>query len=1289
MKFSTLQKKQNVYQTKLNNLVLASVNKKRKPIKTIEKLQAKVASFNPLMQTALQREAMQNAIKEINKNIKKTIKAENKQVKGINKLIKTIKKAGGQVPKHVPDKKVLITFSLYYMRDITKRRYINHVIEFDADGGEYVRFLVHQVPILQSTINHYQIDRFYNVHDDDVEIIRDFIILISNASEEVNKMLKPIISGDIDGFKISNLVPYNENYQQPDFINIEYRDDAENKAIHSKYTKYIANLNANKLKDLINFQYNEYVQKNFRPKCCLLTAIVNKYYNKFNKVKSDGKRAYKELTYDYLCEILEVKNQPNNIGVSIKTVVEKFFKRFSFAGLSVYSPFMKLIYRHDPQDITNSIVLKIMVHGSHVYELNDNTKTIDQIDTEADERKDLYVSDKYSIQTPQEKTKTYFLDNQKDLFEKIKHHCKEKDVETVKFVSNIEMNTILMELVDAGYHPSASFHTFLYRLSIKLEGILFIIEWCDCNSTYGKMISFSSLQEYEAYQDAYQTCYSEIIKPEYISDYHPSVSEVHDTYKISPVMGYIGEYSPLPINGLDERKAYTQCLQLINKVPVFHYFDVYQPYDNHTVEDYTYYIIEIDRESPASTILFGSKYCRTYGFTLKLANTNNIKYLIKQFRRPFKIEEVNYKQAIDTLYNKPIDTDFKKMIVNKVTGLLEQKKNSRQMTKVFKDFNEAKYYEIQYEGKLLPLMCTTQDDMKQEYSPIDGEMVMSSSSSNETLLYLVNISNTKQLSNGLCPIKDIIYCMQKVKLFNNYNKLVSLKLKVMGIKTDCIFYQGDDKIVMNNFDMSDKIGNYKIEVNKYINDKPIIMENNELIKFTDYTTVETKEFQDEKNTADINKYIKDNKVILIKGLYPGVGKSTACKKFDDDAFFILPYNKLCQNIRTDGYDAITYCRAFGLFKDDKEMKNIKSYDLSEHNTIIFDEALLYTPDRLKRLARLINDNPDKVFIATGDTEQRNPIGFNDSKYLEHCMNVMFRHQILFKDIKRLSNDEDKLRWKALKHDIFNTTLSVEELCKKHKLNTVDRINDVKTTKNVAYFNHRCDSVNSHVHTRLLKKTIAFAAGQEIICRHYLKYKGQTLNTNYTYRIRAMTKTSVFIIDEVDEIEYTILPSLLTKHFKLPHCSTCDSIQGLSFGEDEKVTIFDSNLPYTDKKFLWTAITRARKLDNITIYIHPQSEVERYTESKLKQYFKFKVDSYKQQDRKANREFKDEDYITADWIYQQYDVKDCPYCKKAMTIHVDDEGNVTSNITVNRHKNTLAHTKKNCELCCHHCNITLK
>ena len=43
--------------------------------------------------------------------------------------------------------------------------------------------------------------------------------------------------------------------------------------------------------------------------------------------------------------------------------------------------------------------------------------------------------------------------------------------------------------------------------------------------------------------------------------------------------------------------------------------------------------------------------------------------------------------------------------------------------------------------------------------------------------------------------------------------------------------------------------------------------------------------------------------------------------------------------------------------------------------------------------------------------------------------------------------------------------------------------------------------------------------------------------------------------------------------------------------------------------IWTAITRVRKLDNITYFEHPDHEVQRLCDSKLKQYLKLKTENY--------------------------------------------------------------------------------
>ena len=189
----------------------------------------------------------------------------------------------------------------------------------------------------------------------------------------------------------------------------------------------------------------------------------------------------------------------------------------------------------------------------------------------------------------------------------------------------------------------------------------------------------------------------------------------------------------------------------------------------------------------------------------------------------------------------------------------------------------------------------------------------------------------------------------------------------------------------------------------------------------------------------------------------------------------------------------------------------------------------------------------------------------------------------------------------------------------------------------------------------------------------------------------MNKAEVKIKDEVDNVEYKISIGMLATHFKQPYAMTCDSVQGLSFEADDKVTIFDANIPYTDRKYLWTAITRARKLDNVFIFIHSASEVERFTDSKIKQYFKFKCDNYKQQDHKVNRTWDEKEYVDEAWIFSQIEKHGtyCKFCKVNMMLYVGENSIVQSNITVDRINNKLAHIKTNCQLCCHQCNITKK
>lgn len=1229
--------------------------------------------------------------KELMKKINKSINAQNRKIKYVEEkhdklasIVQKQTKSAVMIYLYVEKPKIMDEDGEYQYTK--KYNFFNKDKIQEYNMKQYVLCKEVNIVLPTNVINKYHVNHFYNKERDGVDIIEGFKDLIKNNDDDLKEVMRLIeLSQDIEGFKIIKRAHYNQVYIKPDILNNNVRNDTIQKAINSNYTKYKLNVEASEFKDLVQLEYCDYLKQNFRARSCLLTVIINKFYNHFNSIKSDGKRRYKELTYDYMCEILQIPNKKSDNACYINKAIETFFTRFKFAELYVYNCYMKLIHKHTAiEDNKNKIVLRIMYNCEHVYELNDNLKSLEQkINYEDDERSKLTVSNKYNIMKPLEEVKEVFCQDFESIFNTIKSNTNVEEITQLKIITCFDINDILFKLVEAGYIPKVAFSTQIYRLSLCIEKLKIQILPADNNPDLGQLVSYSNLEEYKAYNNAFEKFYSSIIRKEYLSDSHSSVMEIEDQYKIKPIMGYFDKFDTKTYNTIDENKAYTECLQSIKQIPIFNYFDVYSIYTNEPIEDLTYYIIEVLETSKRATILFGSTISRTFGYILK---QTDIKHKIIYYRRPLNIEEVNFKIPVSELYNANIKTEMKKAIANITIGLLEKKTNKAELSKIFTDYNEANYYSIKYNGKLLPIIGECQFETVKEFDIIENVFIDRCKKMEDKKLYLVAVNEQKRLINGFTPIKDMIYLNERLKLLSQFDKLNKLGYKVRGIKTDCIFYEGDDLKIRKHFKFSNTIGDFKIEENKYLINKPLKMDDIDLIKINNFN-IETKIFKDELNTEIINDYLTNNKHTLIKGLYPGVGKSTLAKNFDKNSLFITPYNKLCQVLKVDEFDSITYSKLFGLVGSDEEMKHIKQYDLSAYKTIVFDEIFLYEPLRLKRISTLMEQYPDKHFLATGDCDQRDPIAFKNANYLNQCMNILFPTQILLNDIKRFKNESDKIKLIQLKADIFNTDMSIESICKKHNLKTLTKLTDVKTVNNIALFNFRCNVVNSHIHKNVLNFTETYFNGLNIICKKYDRKKNYTVNTNYTYKIIKLGKKETKIKDEVEEKEFTIPNGVLTNNFKLPYALTCDSVQGLSFGENEKITVFDSNTPYVDRKYLWTALTRARKLENVNIFIHSNDEVERLTQSRLRLYFNMKVENYKAQDNKAKRDFNKVDYITEEWINTKIEEcnYNCMFCKKHMELYIDEYSNVKSNITVDRINNSLPHTKANSQICCLSCN----
>ncbi len=63
---------------------------------------------------------------------------------------------------------------------------------------------------------------------------------------------------------------------------------------------------------------------------------------------------------------------------------------------------------------------------------------------------------------------------------------------------------------------------------------------------------------------------------------------------------------------------------------------------------------------------------------------------------------------------------------------------------------------------------------------------------------------------------------------------------------------------------------------------------------------------------------------------------------------------------------------------------------------------------------------------------------------------------------------------------------------------------------------------------------------------------------------------------------TISKKLIESHFRLHYAQTCYSLQGMDI--DEPFTIFDMNNMFVDMTWIYTAISRATKIEYMHIFL---------------------------------------------------------------------------------------------------------
>ena len=106
---------------------------------------------------------------------------------------------------------------------------------------------------------------------------------------------------------------------------------------------------------------------------------------------------------------------------------------------------------------------------------------------------------------------------------------------------------------------------------------------------------------------------------------------------------------------------------------------------------------------------------------------------------------------------------------------------------------------------------------------------------------------------------------------------------------------------------------------------------------------------------------------------------------------------------------------------------------------------------LAKIKRYSENNPNKIILATGDTNQLETIDLisdllDYETYVDNCVDTMFPNGIMLRENKRLKTQADKDTVKQFKEDILNESTPAINTVRQY-LKFADR---VTTVNNVAY-----------------------------------------------------------------------------------------------------------------------------------------------------------------------------------------------------------------------------------------------
>ena len=573
--------------------------------------------------------------------------------------------------------------------------------------------------------------------------------------------------------------------------------------------------------------------------------------------------------------------------------------------------------------------------------------------------------------------------------------------------------------------------------------------------------------------------------------------------------------------------------------------------------------------------------------------------------------------------------------------------------------------------------------------------------SQDTIYHVLTSNKETKLMNGYRYIHELLLQYHNHKIYTDAKMLTDNNIKIYSVKTDAFTIDKSNiEIAKNLLKFSLNIGGWRISETKNIKVPllPFKMNKNFEINIPENKIINKIDVVDEYDKNELCEHFIENKRVIVRAKYAGSGKSSACAHMQALGYtpiFICPTNRLVKEHKDNKITSATINMFFG-FGINEENQYIKQFDASEFDCIVFDEIYFYSVENLRRIYKYCLNNPDKIILATGDINQLESIESVSNvssydEYMNQCINMIFPNEIYLKENKRLKTKEDKTKLENIYDDIFYNSLTIPEIIKKHNFKTT---NKVISDNNIAYTHKTCNLVSQKVRT-IQGRHNKYEIDEMLICKKYYKYvnknnngkiKTMNINKNCEYKIIGVYDDYIMLTDETNN-KFDITVDIIEKHFTYSYCCTCHSLQGSS--KSGIMTIHEWNHFFVDKNWFYTAITRARNLDDVYFMMsNKQSEDTEY--KLLRKYFIDKKEGYIQQDYKngtftqPGQEFKS-NYINIDWFFTNIK-KHCGSCGCDFSYSLD--GSVKSDLTAQRLDNNLPHNLDNIIPMCVNCNRSI-